>query len=218
MKVTEHFVGRQGEGINSGIKFIFLRLHGCRMECPFCDTTNSKGDRSYLQMDIAQIVVKLYDLSKANNDLKRVIITGGEPTEQYAELNDLCRELVNRKFELFLETNGTGKGVNYSFFKHVTISPKDRIVCFEKISKAEIIEMKYLHDPADPINSISFAQGMQQEAEQKLGYFPPATIQPMDCRGGDVAHLLFQMKEIQNIPEYTDFRVLPQLHKLIQTR
>ena len=224
MRVSEIFISRQGEGSQIGKRFIFVRLHGCRTNCAFCDTPNALNDADHLIMSTDEIVVKLYDLSKQNGDLKRVIITGGEPTEQYLELNTLCRELRAREFELFLETNGTGMAVNYSYFSLVTVSPKAGRVSWNSFITAERIETKYLLNLDDVDGSLNFIRGEQNNALRALGYTPESTVQlmrklsaPAMSQTADV-----YLSDTRKLMDYlekngmaNDYRVLPQLHTLV---
>ena len=38
MRVNETFLSLQGEGRFTGVPAFFLRLSGCNLRCPFCDT------------------------------------------------------------------------------------------------------------------------------------------------------------------------------------
>ena len=43
MKVNEIFYSLQGEGLNTGTPAVFVRLSGCNLQCPFCDTEHAEG-------------------------------------------------------------------------------------------------------------------------------------------------------------------------------
>ena len=38
LKINEIFWSAQGEGVHSGVSAIFVRLAGCSLRCPYCDT------------------------------------------------------------------------------------------------------------------------------------------------------------------------------------
>lgn len=117
----------QGEGSFAGTPAFFIRLQGCNVNCAFCDekaTWQSKpGD--YIEMDSAEIIKELESM---NNKLKKAVITGGEPTEQY--LKPLFESLMQAGFAVHLETAATGKYTDALFEKYeiplwVTFSPKE---------------------------------------------------------------------------------------------
>ena len=54
MKVNETFLSLQGEGYFTGTAAFFLRLSGCNLRCPFCDTQH----QSYTEMSEDEIVAE----------------------------------------------------------------------------------------------------------------------------------------------------------------
>ena len=111
MRVNEIFYSIQGEGAHSGEAAIFVRLSGCNLRCPFCDTEHQPY-QDLTEDEISQEIAK-YPASL-------VVITGGEPTLQ------LTRSLVDKIHDLgkmvAIETNGTRevpRNVDW-----VTVSPK----------------------------------------------------------------------------------------------
>jgi len=124
----------QGEGIHAGRRMILLRLQGCNLNCPWCDTSHAKpvsvSDRSIhaenrtycgrvgaCEQDIADYVFAL----SRKNATKCVLLTGGEPTVWRLQL--LIAALRSYDLWVHLETNGTSwqHNENYEF---VTLSPK----------------------------------------------------------------------------------------------
>lgn len=94
--VNEIFYSLQGEGFHTGTPAVFIRLAGCNLRCPFCDTDHSHGE----PMSVEQIV------SRASEFPGRVaILTGGEPTLQ--EIEPLIDALHSADFKVHIETNGT---------------------------------------------------------------------------------------------------------------
>ena len=43
-RVNEIFCSLQGEGYHTGTPAVFVRLSGCNLRCPFCDTDHSAGE------------------------------------------------------------------------------------------------------------------------------------------------------------------------------
>ena len=76
MRVNEIFYSLQGEGAHSGEAAIFIRLSGCNLRCPFCDTIHEPCNILTEDEIISQI-----EEYPAN----WVVITGGEPTLQPLE-------------------------------------------------------------------------------------------------------------------------------------
>jgi 7-carboxy-7-deazaguanine synthase len=104
MKVNEVFLSCQGEGINSGIPMVFVRLQGCNLHCSWCDTKyalNGEG-REVAPSGLAREVVAL-----AGRYISWVCVTGGEPLQQSNELWGLIRLLRGRSLRLEIETNGS---------------------------------------------------------------------------------------------------------------
>ncbi|WDU83038.1 7-carboxy-7-deazaguanine synthase QueE [Caloramator sp. Dgby_cultured_2] len=67
-RVNEIFHSVQGEGSYLGCPATFVRLSGCNLNCPWCDTDHS--EKEFLTAkEIADRV-----------EYEKVIITGGEPT------------------------------------------------------------------------------------------------------------------------------------------
>lgn len=42
-KINEIFYSLQGEGFHTGTPAVFIRLSGCNLKCPFCDTQHEEG-------------------------------------------------------------------------------------------------------------------------------------------------------------------------------
>lgn len=113
MRVNEIFYSIQGEGYHTGRAAVFIRLSGCNLQCPFCDT----NFKSYTDMTEEDIVDKVCSLSLKCGF---VVITGGEPTLQDTTL--LIDMLHQNGYKVSMESNGTKKPpFNIDW---LTISPK----------------------------------------------------------------------------------------------
>lgn len=115
LPVADLFYSLQGEGFNSGKAVYFIRLAGCNVGCPWCDTKESWNASNFPIQSIEQIVSSVTDA-----DAETVVITGGEPT--LYNLEDLCNQLIDKNIKIFLETSGTNeiKGK----FDWIALSPK----------------------------------------------------------------------------------------------
>lgn len=115
MRVNEIFYSLQGEGYHTGTAAIFVRLAGCNLKCPFCDT-NHQPYQDLTEDEITQEVAKY--------GANLVVITGGEPTLQLT--TSLIDKIHGLGKVVAIETNGTRpipQGVDW-----VTVSPKPQFV------------------------------------------------------------------------------------------
>lgn len=135
MKVNEIFYSVQGEGAYAGTAAIFVRLSGCNLKCPFCDT-NFKFFREMSEAAVVEAIQKI------SQDCKFVVLTGGEPTLQVT--NDFLELLHNKGYFVAMETNGTK--VVPSGIDWVTCSPKTLFVDNGKLSIKECNELKLVFD------------------------------------------------------------------------
>ena len=98
MRVTEIFLSIQGEGTRAGRPCAFVRFTGCDLRCGYCDTAYAfHGGTEMARPEIVAALEKL--------PARLVCLTGGEPLLQ-KELPDLCRDLLDRGFEVTVETHG----------------------------------------------------------------------------------------------------------------
>lgn len=114
MKIVEVFRSIQGEGKWLGTDVIFIRLPGCNLKCPFCDTdwSNTK------EMSYEDLSIELHRYPTTSH----VVITGGEPTVN-SEFRTLCYFLRHKGYYVHVETNGT-RHIPYNLVDWITVSPK----------------------------------------------------------------------------------------------
>jgi 7-carboxy-7-deazaguanine synthase len=94
----EVFKSIQGESIDSGLPFTFVRLYGCNLHCGYCDQPQNPCDRKRISVEnLIEEVKKL--------KVPHVCITGGEPLTQ-PEAYTLIYELVKLNYYVTVETNG----------------------------------------------------------------------------------------------------------------
>ncbi len=100
MLVNEIFHSLQGEGYHSGTPAVFVRLSGCNLRCPFCDTQHAGGT----EMSEPEIVAAVKSLCPVLRS-PLVVVTGGEPALQLTP--SLVDALHAAGCRVAVETNGT---------------------------------------------------------------------------------------------------------------
>ena len=113
--IVETFHSVQGEGYWTGVNAFFIRLGGCDVHCPWCDTKHSWNANRHPQISTTEIASAA---KQANPAI--VVITGGEPLMH--DLFPLTTALKNVGMQVHLETSGAHPFSGN--FDWVTFSPK----------------------------------------------------------------------------------------------
>ncbi|MEC8377244.1 MAG: 7-carboxy-7-deazaguanine synthase QueE [Pseudomonadota bacterium] len=126
----------QGEGAHTGIPSIFVRLQGCPVGCPWCDTKHTWEIKSNLSISAKDVIAKTEEsetyfvtdpqdllalFAKEGYVAKHVVITGGEPCMY--DLRSLTALLHDNGFSSQIETSGTFE-IFCDSRTYVTVSPK----------------------------------------------------------------------------------------------
>lgn len=124
----------QGEGPFVGTPAVFIRLAGCNLQCPLCDTDYTTNRD---KMKVEEVVHAVQFMKPAG----LVVITGGEPFRQ--PLGHLLRALIVAGYTPQVETNGTlfQKDLPYGRF-HIVCSPKSPVI--NKQLRSHITALKYV--------------------------------------------------------------------------
>jgi len=111
-RVAEEFFSIQAEGPDAGTPAWFIRLAGCSLGCPFCDTCHiQRYERTAKELAIS--ARKPY-----------VVVTGGEPLEQ--DLAPLIAELGALSKIIAIETNCLYAVPQTKYNVKVIASPKPK--------------------------------------------------------------------------------------------
>ncbi len=103
LKINDIFYSIQGESSFAGYPCFFMRLAGCNIKCSYCDTKEALTDKNAKLIHIGDII---NEIIKYGENIKLVEITGGEPLIQ-GGVYELMNRLLNLKYTVLLETNGT---------------------------------------------------------------------------------------------------------------
>jgi len=152
-KVNEEFMSVQGEGVLTGTPSTFIRLQGCSVGCPWCDSgpladeiegkrrTNGKTANTWGPggewMTTDEILAQVFTT--------HVIITGGEPTIWNLDpIIGACKDLG---MTTQLETSGQNALKGNLEPDWVTWSPKSRLSFDAPISLKRLVnEVKFVVD------------------------------------------------------------------------
>lgn len=135
LKTIEIFASIQGEGLRQGQPTIFVRLAGCNLSCPFCDTKYARrGGEELGVVDILDVV----RLFRQELPARWVCLTGGEPLLQ--DVGPLVRSLKAEDLKVQVETNGTFPPVPPADW--YTVSPKPPAYGFHPLFLKRAREVK----------------------------------------------------------------------------
>jgi len=117
--LLEIFSSMQGEGPFVGVRQVFLRLPGCNLDCPYCDTKfeaqpefrleTKAGTREFsflpnpVKPEDLQQVMQKFDVRMHHS----LSLTGGEPLLWSRELPPFLQMIKDTGLRVYLETNGT---------------------------------------------------------------------------------------------------------------
>jgi len=192
-RINEIFYSLQGEGRWVGRPAVFVRLSGCNLKCPFCDT----DFWAYKEMDAQGILAKCQEVG---GECRFIVLTGGEPTLQVDKT--LVDTLHKAGYMLSMETNGTHtvpEGIDW-----VTCSPKADFVEGGAPVVKKVDELKLVFDDAHPVSDHGI------EATYRY-------LQPCDV-GNEARNRLILSNCIKYIKQHPEWQLSMQLHKILGIR
>ena len=180
----------QGEGPFCGTPCVFVRLAGCNLQCPWCDTEYTANR---VLMGPGAVLAEVNQLWRKDKWRKPglVVITGGEPFRQ--NLTGLLEMLVHAGYYVQIETNGTLPPSSFSYSTFTSNREGAYIVCSPKAGKVhpriweEACCAKYVLEAGDQLEDglPRFALGHTANpcvARPPEGWDRPIYLQPMDAK------------------------------------
>lgn len=146
LPIYETFYTWQGEGCHMGKPAFFIRLFGCPVHCPWCDSAGT-WHPDHIPKHIEKKLTNELVSEALINDPGIVIVTGGEPCIH--DLTELTTALQTAGLKVHLETSGAFpiRGT----FDWITLSPKIwKKPLNECLSKAD--EFKLIVDSTSALN------------------------------------------------------------------
>lgn len=193
--IVETFHSVQGEGAWTGVNAFFIRLGGCDVHCPWCDTKHSWNAKKH-SLQTTEDIAKA---AKAANPAI-VIITGGEPLMH--DLNPLTEAIKDLGMRVHLETSGAHPFSGS--FDWVTFSPKQ----FKSPHPT-------IYPHADELKVVVANQQDFEWAEQQAQLVAPQTVKYLqpEWNAPQSRDLIFNY-----ILQHSQWRISLQTHKLLNIR
>lgn len=190
LQVHGIFLTIQGEGPFCGTPCVFVRLAGCNLQCPACDTDYTSTRRP---MGPYEIVAEVNELWRAEGWRRGlVIVTGGEPFRQ--QLDQLFGALVNNGYYVQVETNGTLPPTPWAYAQRTDLREGVYIVCSPKTGRINpaiydtACALKYvvragcvLEEDGLPLSALDHSSN-PYPARPPKGWQRPIYVQPLDTQ------------------------------------
>ncbi len=203
LPIFDIFYSIQGEGKNTGMASLFIRLAGCNVGCSFCDEKSAWNLNDNLLQDIDTIIESVKKTNAQN-----VVVTGGEPT--LYDLTVLTQKLHDIGIKTFLETSGVNNITGY--WDWITLSPKQ--------NKLPLEDSLFLADEIKVViaqkEDFSFAEQMLQKTNNNKLRQKPPTVNYLQAEYSSMENILPQI--IEYIMINPIWRLSLQTHKMINIK
>ena len=225
--IIEIFSSFQGEGLLIGERQIFVRFAGCNLNCNYCDTNDSKSEKSGTLMTPQEVTEKINEL--ITPDCKTISFTGGEPSLYPDFISQVSK---NFNLNIMLETNGTLPdnidliekldvvSLDIKLPEHFDGDFDDEIFQNEVkslnllMAKCINVYCKVVILPSTKINSFKevvekLSENISNKSNLKIIIQPSS---PLD-EWKDINFRLFNFSEI--VGQYFEVSTIPQIHKIL---
>ena len=225
--IIEIFSSFQGEGLLIGERQIFVRFAGCNLNCNYCDTNDSKSEKSGTPMTPDEVSDEINKL--LTPDCRTISFTGGEPSLYPDFISEVGK---NFNLKIMLETNGTlpDKIDSIENLDIVSLDIKlpehfdgdfDNSIFENEIKSLNLLMKKSIKVyckvvilPSTKIKSFKevvekLSQNISNKSNLKI------IIQPSSPLGEwkDINFKLFEFSEV--VGQYFEVSTIPQIHKIL---
>ena len=225
--IIEIFSSFQGEGLLIGERQIFVRFAGCNLNCNYCDTDDSKSEKSGTLMTPQEVSEEIEKI--LTPDCKTISFTGGEPSLYPDFISQVSK---NFNLKIMLETNGTLPD-NIDLIDELDIVSLDiklpehfdgefdsEIFSNEikslnlLIAKCINVYCKVVILPSTKIKSFKevvekLSQNISDKSDLKIIIQPSSPLSDWK----DINFRLFEFSEI--VGQYFEVSTIPQIHKIL---
>ena len=241
-QLVELFSSIQGEGPLVGLRQVFLRFHGCNLQCDYCDTEltqpppscrmeSTPGRRDFFlaanPVHLERVMALLDSWVKGWPGIHHsVSITGGEPLLNHEILLEWLPQL-RQYLPIYLETNGVltdALSPLVPYLDHISMDIKipstsgcaDLWDChrdFLQAAAGKNVFVKIVVSDATAEWEIERAC----KTVAAVGRAIPVILQPVSLTNGKIGISPLRMLELQEIAGslLTEVRIIPQTHKFI---
>ena len=189
LPVNELFDTIQGEATWAGTHSTFVRLQGCAVGCPWCDTKHTweldpRAERTFLEVRFKDKDAATYALVRVpdligelkHRHARHVVITGGEPCAH--DLSAVTAAIAAMGARAQIETSGTS-AIRADASAWVTLSPKldmpgGLTVLPDSVQRADEIKMP-VGKRADVDKLLAFLQAHRSNRLRQI----PVWLQPL---------------------------------------
>ena len=225
--IIEIFSSFQGEGVLIGQRQIFVRFAGCNLNCNYCDTNESKSEKSGTLMTPQEVTEEINKL--LTPDCKTISFTGGEPSLYPEFISEVSK---NFNLNIMLETNGTLPdnidlidkldivSLDIKLSEHFDGDFDDEIFLNEikslnlLMAKSINVYCKVVILPSTKIKSFKevvekLSENISNKSDLKI------IIQPSSPLGEwkNINFKLFEFSEV--VGQYFEVSTIPQIHKIL---
>ncbi len=216
LEVHSIFNTIQGEGPFCGTPCVFVRLAGCNLQCPACDTDYTSTRRNLWPHEI---LVRVRD----HRTEGLVVITGGEPFRQ--ELGGLFDMLTSNGYYVQVESNGTLEPTPFVYTQYVNRNREGvYIVCSPKTGKVHprildsacalkyVVRKGMIDKDGLPITALDHSVNGRVQ-RPPAGWDRPIYVQPIDV-GNVVDNDIHTAAAVDSCMKH-GYTLQLQIHKLI---